>query len=182
MPSAVPCSLSPLISRIHSYLFSDWRRTVSSKFFDIQIPSNSTEKLVLAVVSLVYGFKDTAFFQVLISLGLAELRILMQRLRTLVPGHLSSHSVLSSYGLFAPLALWRLSVSLRPLDQALGISGFWGSMVFRHAPIPRNGWGSNNNNGGGIYRSYSRLTMSYLYKAMILPHPKHKYFLETFER
>ena len=34
--------------------------------------------------------------------------------------HLSSHSALSSYGLFAPLALWRLSVSLRPLVQALG--------------------------------------------------------------
>ena len=35
-PSAIPCSLSPLISRIHSYpcLFSDWRRTVSWKFFD----------------------------------------------------------------------------------------------------------------------------------------------------
>ena len=32
-PSAIPCSLSPLISPIHSSLFSDWRRTVSSKFF-----------------------------------------------------------------------------------------------------------------------------------------------------
>ena len=29
-PSAIPCSLSPLTSR----LISDWRRTVSSKFFD----------------------------------------------------------------------------------------------------------------------------------------------------
>ena len=38
----------------------------------------------------------------------------MQRLWTLVPGHLSSHSILSSNGLFAPLSLWRLSVSLRP--------------------------------------------------------------------
>ena len=35
-PSAIPCSLSPLISRIHSCIFSDWRRTVSSKFFDTQ--------------------------------------------------------------------------------------------------------------------------------------------------
>ena len=34
VPSATPCSLSPLISRIHSRLFSDWRRTVSSKYFD----------------------------------------------------------------------------------------------------------------------------------------------------
>ena len=46
-PSAIPCSLSPLISCIHSCLFSDWRRTVSSKYFDTQVPSISTEELVL---------------------------------------------------------------------------------------------------------------------------------------
>ena len=41
------CSLSPLISRIHSRLISHWRRTVSSKFFDTQVPSIFTEELVL---------------------------------------------------------------------------------------------------------------------------------------
>ena len=46
-PSAIPCSLSFFISRIHSRLISDWRRTVSSKYFDIQVPSISTEELVL---------------------------------------------------------------------------------------------------------------------------------------
>ena len=46
-PSTIPCSLSPLTSRIHSCLISDWRRTVSSKFFDTQVPSISTEELVL---------------------------------------------------------------------------------------------------------------------------------------
>ena len=46
-PSAIPCSLSPLISRIHSRLISNWRRTVSSKYFDTQVPSISTEELVL---------------------------------------------------------------------------------------------------------------------------------------
>ena len=46
-PSAIPCSLSPLTSRIHSRLFSEWRRTVSSKYFDTQVPSISTEELVL---------------------------------------------------------------------------------------------------------------------------------------
>ena len=45
--SAIPCSLSPLTSRIHSRLFSDWRRTVSSKYFDTQVSSISTEELVL---------------------------------------------------------------------------------------------------------------------------------------
>ena len=47
VPSAIPCSLSPLISRIHSSLFLDWRSTVSSKYFDTQVPSISTEELVL---------------------------------------------------------------------------------------------------------------------------------------
>ena len=43
VPSAIPCSYSSLISGIHSSLFSDWRHTVSSKFFDTQVPSISTE-------------------------------------------------------------------------------------------------------------------------------------------
>ena len=47
VPSAIPCSRSALISRIHCSLFSDWRRTVSSKFFDTQVSSISTEELVL---------------------------------------------------------------------------------------------------------------------------------------
>ena len=46
-PSAIPCSLSPLISRIHSRHISDWWRTVSSKYFDTQVPSISNEELVL---------------------------------------------------------------------------------------------------------------------------------------
>ena len=46
-PSAISCSHSPLISHIHSSLFSDWRRTVSSKFFDTQVSSISTKELVL---------------------------------------------------------------------------------------------------------------------------------------
>ena len=40
-------SLSPLISRIHSYLFSDWRRTVSPKFCDTQVFSIFTEEVML---------------------------------------------------------------------------------------------------------------------------------------
>ena len=47
MPSLNPCSLSPLISPMYSPLFSDWRHTVSFKFFDTQAPSMPTEKLVL---------------------------------------------------------------------------------------------------------------------------------------
>ena len=47
VPSAIPCSLSPLISRINSSLYSYWRLIVSSKFFDIQAPSVAVEKLFL---------------------------------------------------------------------------------------------------------------------------------------
>ena len=47
VPSAIPCSHSSLISGIHSSLFSDWEHTFSSKFFDTQVPSISTEELVL---------------------------------------------------------------------------------------------------------------------------------------
>ena len=46
-PSSISCSLSRLISRIHSYLFLDWRSTASSKYFDTQVPSISTEELML---------------------------------------------------------------------------------------------------------------------------------------
>ena len=45
--SAIPCSLSVLISHIHSSLFSDWRHTVSLRFLDTQASSISTEELVL---------------------------------------------------------------------------------------------------------------------------------------
>ena len=46
-PSAIPCSLSPITFRIPLCLFSDWRRTASTKFFDTQVPSISTEELML---------------------------------------------------------------------------------------------------------------------------------------
>ena len=65
-PSAIPCSLSPLISRIHSRLISDWRLTVSLKFFDTQVPRfpprNLCSLVMLAVSSLVFAATDTAFF------------------------------------------------------------------------------------------------------------------------
>ena len=43
VPPPIPCSLSPLIYRIHSCLFSDRRCTVSSKFFHTQVSLVSTE-------------------------------------------------------------------------------------------------------------------------------------------
>ena len=46
-PSAVPCGLSPLVSRVHSRLVSDWGRAVSSRYFDSRVPPISTGELVL---------------------------------------------------------------------------------------------------------------------------------------
>ena len=51
--STVPCSFSPLTSRIYSFLFSVCKRTDSSKFFDTQVSSVSTEEFALVVVVVV---------------------------------------------------------------------------------------------------------------------------------
>ena len=52
MPSAIPSSLFPFTSRIYSSLFSDWRCTLSYKFFDTQVSLVSTEKLALPCQAL----------------------------------------------------------------------------------------------------------------------------------
>ena len=74
VPSSIPCNLAPLI---HSFLFSDWRRTVSSKFFDTQFSSISTEKLALSrcVLSRLRCNRHSLLLA-LISQGLTESRIL----------------------------------------------------------------------------------------------------------
>ena len=112
-PPQSPCSLSPFISRIHSRLISDWRRTVSLKYFDTQVPSISTKELVLprhargVLFCLCCNGHNLLSASYLSRIGRIE-NPFLQRLRTFVRGHLSSHSAtsLSSYGLFAPLTLY----------------------------------------------------------------------------
>ena len=72
----------------------------------------------------------------------------MQRLWTLVPGHLSSHSALSSYGLCAAHSLATLCLCTTSGPDPGELPGFWGSMVFRHAPksLGRGRVNNNNNN------------------------------------
>ena len=77
----------------------------------------------------------------------------LQRLWTLVPGPLSSHSALSRYGLFAPLTLWRLSVSLRPLVQTLGSCTASGA-PWSSAMSPSLGSGRVNNNNNSFSTSF----------------------------
>ena len=46
--SAIPCSYSLFVSRIHPSFFWEWKHTVSLKnFFDTQVSSISTKELVL---------------------------------------------------------------------------------------------------------------------------------------
>ena len=146
-PSAIPCSLFPLISRIHSRLFSDWRCTVSSKYFDTQVPSIFTEELVLprharCVLSRL-RCNGHSLLLGSFSLGLAELRTLLAapvdtRPRTSLilfcTAQLRTHCAAHS------LATLCLCTTSGPDPGEL--PGFWGSMVFRHAPIPRKGSGS----------------------------------------
>ena len=46
VPSTIPCSFSPLISRIHSCLFSYWRRTI---LLTLSLPRSSIDDLVFSV-------------------------------------------------------------------------------------------------------------------------------------
>ena len=139
MPSAIPCSLSPLISRIHSRLISDWRRTVSSKYFDTQVPSISTEELVLSLLhcnghSLLLG-------SYLSRIGRIE------NPSCSACGHSSqdtSHLILHCPATDSlRCSLFGNSLSFHDSGPDPGeLPSFWGSMVSRHAPIPRKGSGN----------------------------------------
>ena len=145
VPSAIPCSLSPLISCIHSCLFSHWRRTVSSKFLDTQVPSISNEELVLPRLARCllsrYAATDTAFCKALIYLRLAESRIL-----PVAPVDTRSRTPLIS---FCTVQLWtlcaarlqRLPISLRSLVQALERCPACGAPRSSAMPHPSKGIG-----------------------------------------
>ena len=105
VPSAIPCSHSSLVSGIHFSFFSDWRHTVSSKFFDTQVSLISTEELVLLRnVRCVLSRLRCNGHCLLLSCYLSKIGRI-ENPSCSACGHLSSHSALSSYGLFASLAL-----------------------------------------------------------------------------
>ena len=146
-PSAIPCSLSPLIFRIHSHLISDWRRTVFSKYFDTQVPSTSTEELVLPrhARCVLSRLRCNGHSLVLgsISLGLAESRILLAApVDTRPRTSLISFCTVQLRTLCVAHCLVTLYLSMTSGPDPGELPGFWGSMVFRHAPIPRKGSGN----------------------------------------
>ena len=141
-PSAIPCSLSPFIFRIYSSLFLDWRRTVSSKFFDTQVPSISTEDLELPRHARCVLSRLSCNGQSLL-LGSYVSRIgRTENPSCSASGHSSqntSHLVLHCSATDSLATLFLFTTSGPDPGELLG---FWGSMVFRHAPpIPRKGSG-----------------------------------------
>ena len=131
-PSAIPCSLSPLISHIHSRLFSDWRRTVSSKYFDTQVPSIFTEELVLPRHACCVLSRLRCYGHSLL-LGSYLSRIGRVENPSCRACGRSSQDI-SHLILHCP-ATDSLRRSL--FGDSLLLYDLWGSMVFRHAPIPR---------------------------------------------
>ena len=117
-------SLLPLVST----LLLDWRRTVPSKLFSTQVPSVSIEQLELVLPGhACYALSHLRFngHRVLLNscprIGRSE--------NPSCSGHptqnTSSHSALSCYGLFKPLALWLIFLSLRSLGLVLAeLPGF----------------------------------------------------------
>ena len=133
-PSATSCSLSPLTCRIQSCLFSDWRRTVSSKFFATQVRSISTEELCsLCPLSSTLQRTQSVFrFFPLSKICRIE------NPSCSACGHSSQGT--SHLILYCPATD---SLATRCLSTTSGeLPGFWGSMVFRHAPFRRKGSGN----------------------------------------
>ena len=118
--------VSLLLSLVSTLVFSRtggvlFHRDLLTHRFPRFSPRNLCFLVTLAVFSLVLAATDTVSCLVLISVGLAESRILSAAPANTRPRTplISFCTALSSYGLFARLTFWQLSVSLRPLVQAL---------------------------------------------------------------
>ena len=118
-------------SRTGGLLF---HRNSSTRRFSQFPPKNLCSLVMLAVFSLVYAAMDTAFSLPLISLGLAESRILPA-----VPVDTRPRTPLISFctvqlrTLCAAHSLATLCLSTTSGPDPGELPGFWGSMVSRHA-------------------------------------------------
>ena len=142
-PSVIPCSVSPLISRIHYSLFSHWRSTVSSKFFDIQVSSISIEELVLSRhARCVLSHLRCNGHSLLLSSYLFRFGRI-ENPSCSACGHSSqdtSHLILhcpASDSLRRSLFGDSLSLSTTSGPGLGELPGFWGSMVFHHPSLER---------------------------------------------
>ena len=104
---------------------------------------NLCSLVMLAVSSLVFAAMYTAFIYVPISLGLAESGMLLAApVDTRPRTSLISFCTLQLRALCAAHSLATLRLSMTSGSDPGEFPGFWGSMVFRHAPIPRKGSGN----------------------------------------
>ena len=143
--SEIPCSLFPLLSflALDSYCLIEILRHTS--FFDCH--PGICVSTSCSMCSLSPSLQRTKSSVKLLPLKNRQNReSFLQRLQTPVPEHLSSHSALSSYGLYDARSLAFFCLSTTSGSGPGKLPGFWGSMVFRHAPIPPKGSGNNNNN------------------------------------
>ena len=139
--------VSPLLSVVSTLVFSRTGGVLSHQnFLTHKFPRFPPRNLCSLVMLAVSSLQWTQLTVKLLSLYDWQNReSFLQCLWTLVPGHLSCHSARSSYGLFTPLTLWRLSVSLRPLVQTLGSCPASGA-PWSSAMPPFLGRGRVNNN------------------------------------
>ena len=138
---------------------------------------NLCSLVILAVSSLVFAATDTAFCWVLTSPGLAESRILRAapvdtRPRTSLISFCTVQ--LQTLCVVHSLATLRLCTTSGPDPREL--PGFWGSMVFRHTPIPWKGSGNqqqqqkatsyNNKFDISFWRSHNKTAVVRNYKTI----------------
>ena len=146
VPFAVSFSSFPLISRIHfspiggvlSHLHSSTHRLHG-------FPSaNFCSLVTVAVCSLSSSLQRAQPSVKFLSLELAEWRILLAAPADIRPRTpLISFCIVELWTLCAAHCLATICLSTTSGPGHGGLCGFWGSMVFRHATIPRKGSGSN---------------------------------------
>ena len=137
-----PLVVSLLLSLVSTVFFSRTggllsHRSISTRGFPRFPPRNLCSLVMLAVSSLVYAATDTAFCSV-ISLRLAQSKILPAAPADTRPRTpLISLCTVQLRTVCAARSLATLCLSTSSGPGPGELLGFWGSMVFRHAPIPR---------------------------------------------
>ena len=133
-------------SRIHSCLFSDWGCTVSSKFFDTQVLSVSTEELVFPrYARCVLSRLRVNGHSLLLNSYLTRIgRIKNPSCSACPRTPLISFCIVQIQTLSVACSLATLCLSTTSEPGPGDFPGFWSSMVFSQAPIPRKGSGNNN--------------------------------------
>ena len=109
-------------------------------------PSNLRFYVMLVVISLAFAATDTAFCK---SSYLSRIGRIENHSCSAC-GHMSQDTLISFYTVPLRTLCVARSLAIFCLCATSGLGpwelpNFWGSMVFRHQPIPRKGSGNNNN-------------------------------------